>query len=337
MLLSLVVSPYVDCKNREKIMAQAKVKVGYDEVVPRDLTFDLNKDNVHKYWFNDDPWNTLWMTAVLAAVPEGERWVMRSAAMLLDKIDDPAVRQAGVDFCKQERIHAREHDVMNEISIEHGLPLDDIESTFVVIREFLKKNLSPEMQGALAASFEHFTAILSSVFLEYPEMFEDTEPEVVNMLFWHFVEETEHKAVSFDVFSHASGKGPLAYLRRVTAMATSSVVGVPGITAALVYLLWKDKQFTNLPSALKMLDTTLVRPGVMRHIVKLYFPYYRPSFHPWKDDNRDVIHVWKKSFDETGDAGAAFKALCDWHKNENPRKVGKSSAFSAIKAKFAIA
>jgi len=147
------------------IMAQAKVKVGYDEVVPRDLTFNLTKENVHKYWFNDDPWNTIWMSAVLAAVPEGERWVMRSAAMLLDKITDPAIREAGVNFCKQERIHAREHDVMNNISIEHGLPLDKIESTFVVIREFLKKNLSPEMQGALAGSFEHFTAILSSVFL----------------------------------------------------------------------------------------------------------------------------------------------------------------------------
>lgn len=305
-------------------MAQTKVKVGYDEVVPRDLTFNLTKENVHKYWFNDDPWNTIWMSAVLAAVPEGERWVMRSAAMLLDKITDPAIREAGVNFCKQERIHAREHDVMNNISIEHGLPLDKIESTFVVIREFLKKNLSPEMQGALAGSFEHFTAILSSVFLEYPEMFKNTEPEVVHMLFWHFVEETEHKAVSFDVSTHASGKGVVAYLRRITAMATSTVAGGPGIAAATVYILWKDKQLTNIPSALRMLDTMLVRPGVMRHIGKLYFPYYRPSFHPWKDDNRDVLRVWKDEFDKTGDTGAAFKALCDWHENENPRKVKKA-------------
>jgi len=303
-------------------MALAQEKTGYDEVVPRDISFNLNSSTVKKYWFNDDPWNSIWMSAILAAVPEGERWVMRSAAMQLDKVTDPEVKKAGQDFCRQERVHAREHDEMNKYIIEGGMPLDHIEVRFVEIREFLKKHLSPEMQGSLAASFEHFTAILSSVFLEHPEVFKNTHPEIVDLLYWHFVEETEHKSVSFDVFTQASGSGALAYFRRVTGMATSTAVGVPGMVAAMTYLLWREKQLTNLPSAFRMVDTMIGRPGLLRRVGALYFPYYSPKFHPWHDDNREVIHIWKAAYERTGDASLAFQEFCEWHEKRHKKKSG---------------
>jgi len=301
-------------------MALTQNKTGYDEVVPRDISFKLNSSTVKKYWFNNDPWNSVWMSAILAAVPEAERWVMRSAAMQLDKVKDPEVKKAGQDFCRQERVHAREHDEMNKLIIEAGMPLHHIENRFVELREFLKKHLSPEMQGSLAASFEHFTAILSSVFLEHPEVFKDTHPEIVDLLFWHFVEETEHKSVSFDVFTQASGSGPVAYFRRVAGMATSTAVGIPGMTAAAAYLLWNEKQLTNLPSAIRMLDTMFGNPGLLRHIGKLYFPYYNPQFHPWEDDNREVIQIWKDAYERTEDASLAFQEFCEWHESKRPKK-----------------
>jgi len=45
---------------------------------------------------------------------------------------------------------------MNKASIEHGIPMDDIERTFRKVRMFLQKRLSIKMQGALGAAFEHF-------------------------------------------------------------------------------------------------------------------------------------------------------------------------------------
>ena len=108
-------------------MALANRKIGYDEVVTRDIHFDMTEHTVARHWFNGDPWTTHWMNGILAAVPDGERWVMNSARRQLDKLDDPGVRKAAIEFIRQERIHAREHDVMNDIGTKHGVPIDKLE------------------------------------------------------------------------------------------------------------------------------------------------------------------------------------------------------------------
>ncbi|MBL4867655.1 MAG: metal-dependent hydrolase [Pseudomonadales bacterium] len=293
-------------------MALVNRKIGYDEVETRDLKFNMDSSKVSKYWFNNDPWNTLFMSSVLAAVPDGERWVMQSVRKQLDMLTDPSIRKAGIEFIHQERIHAREHDVMNKASIEHGIPMDDIERTFRKVRMFLQKRLSINMQGALGAAFEHFTATIASVLIEHPETFKDTNPELLGMLFWHFVEETEHKSVSFDVFTDAAGGGLRAYLLRVTAMTSAAVAGASVFSIPFTYLLYKDKQLTNFASAKTFFRTQFVDPGVLRKVGSMFFPYFRRDFHPWDDDNREVIHAWKQEYNKSGDPTAAFLALCDW-------------------------
>ena len=79
-------------------MALASRKIGYDEVVTRDIHFPMNRETVARHWFNKDPWCTHWMNAILAAVPDGERWVMNSARRQLDKLRDPEVRKAALEF-----------------------------------------------------------------------------------------------------------------------------------------------------------------------------------------------------------------------------------------------
>ena len=300
-------------------------QVGLEEIVPRDISFNLTKDNVKKHWFNGDPWNTMWLSSVLAAVPEGERWIMRSASLQFKKLENPEVHKAGIALCKQERTHAREHAKMNTLLIDKGLPLDKIEDTFVTIRDLMQKYLTPETQGALAASGEHFTAILASLFLEHPRVLKDTHPEIVSMMYWHFVEESEHKAGSYDVFTHASGDGTVAYLRRIAAMATFTAVGIPAFGVATGYLLWKDKELTNIPSAIRMFDTLFYRPGLLRRFAKLYLPFYKPGFHPWEDDNRELIHVWKTAFEKTGDPRHAYEVLCERIEADKSQKTSQSS------------
>lgn len=172
-------------------MALENRKIGYDEVVTRDLHFPMNSGNVARHWFNNDPWSTHWMNAILAAVPDGQRWVMNSARRQLNKLADPEVRKAAPEFIRQERIHAREHDEMNAVGVQHGVPINKVEGVFKLIRKQLQHRLSDDMQSSIVAAFEHFTAIISSVLLEHPELFDDTHPELRAMLYWHFVEETE--------------------------------------------------------------------------------------------------------------------------------------------------
>lgn len=299
--------------------------IGYEEVVPRDLHFRMSTETVARHWFNGDPWTTQWMNAILSAVPDGERWVMNSARAQLDNLNDPEVRQAAINFCRQERIHAREHDEMNAACVAQGVPMDKVEGVFTKIRTVMQDRLSLDMQSSIAAAFEHFTAVISSVMLENPELFDKTDPELRAMLFWHFVEETEHKGVSFDVFVAASGGGVKGYIKRVGGMAAATALGLPLMLGNQGYLLYKDRQLTNWRSAMRMTNVLFGNPGIFTKIFKShYLPYFMPDFHPWDDDNREVIHVWKRAYDKTGDTHKAFQALVNWQRMRGIHVVDKS-------------
>jgi len=299
-------------------MSAAGRKIGYEEVVPRDLHFKMNTDTVARHWFNGDPWVTHWMNGILAAVPDGERWVMNSARIQLDNLKDPEVRQAAVNFCRQERIHAREHDEMNAACVAQGVPIDKVEAIFTKLRVQMQDRLSHDMQSSIAAAFEHFTAVISSVMLENPELFDETDPELRAMLYWHFVEETEHKGVSFDVFVAASGGGIKGYAKRVGGMVLATAIGFPIMIGNHGYLLYKDRQLTNWRSALRMSNVLFGNPGILTRIIKShYVPYFMPDFHPWDDDNREVIHVWKRAYDKTNDTHKAFQALRAWQRKRS--------------------
>jgi len=303
-------------------MSAAARTIGYDVVVPRDLHFSMSTETVARHWFNGDPWTTQWMNAILSAVPDGERWVMNSARAQLDNLKDPEVRQAAINFCRQERIHAREHDEMNAACVAQGVPIDKVEAVFTKIRTVMQGRLSLDMQSSIAAAFEHFTAVISSVMLENPDLFDKTDPELRAMLFWHFVEETEHKGVSFDVFVAASGGGIKGYVKRVGGMALATAIGLPIMLGNQGYLLYKDRQLTNWRSAIRMADILLGNPGIFTRIFKShYFPYFKPDFHPWDDDNREIIQVWKRAYDESGDTHKAFQALVSWHQKRDIQDV----------------
>ena len=269
-------------------MALANRKIGYDEVKPRDLHFDMT--DVPKYWMNNDPWTTHWWNALLAAVPDGERWVMQCVRKNLVKVSDEKVRKAGIDFIKQEHFHAREHDIMNKAVMAHGVPVDKVEDAFKRTRTFLQRFLSEDMQLSTMAAGEHFTGTISAVFVDHPEIFKDFDPSLGAMIAWHMIEETEHKSVSFDVYQDAVG----SYPKRIAGMVLMTGIFFAISEYQRLILVAKDGHLFNWRSALKGLKFQFTQPGFMRLLVKHYLPYYSPNFHPWDHDNREFL----EQFDE---------------------------------------
>ena len=121
-------------------MAIASRKLGFDEVEHRDLNFGMSPETVPRHWFGNDPWTTHWMNAILAAVPDGERWVMQCVRRSLTLLKDETVRKAGIAFIKQEHYHAREHDDMNQALIQQGVPAERIRQEGRGEREPLANN-----------------------------------------------------------------------------------------------------------------------------------------------------------------------------------------------------
>lgn len=293
------------------------------EIEPRDVSFDVTDKHVSKYWFNNDPWTTHWFNALFSIVPIGERFICKTFASQLKDIKDPSVHKAALGLIRQERLHAREHEVMNQTLAEYGIPVDQAEAVLGKVLDLFSEFMGDETKLGFAAISEHFTASLSEVMFEHLELWDDADDEVASLMYWHFVEETEHKSVAFDVLNdRRNGRNGLStYALRMATSAISISLFMPLIHATWLYFVWKDGQLTNIKSARRAIKTLGLSPAIVPKMFILKgFNYLKPGFHPWDIDNRANIEEWKKIYSASGDTHKALHALREWHEKNGMYK-----------------
>ncbi|MDH4396304.1 MAG: metal-dependent hydrolase [Limnobacter sp.] len=311
---------------------QSPRDMGHDTIEHRDVKFDFDLSQLKKHWFNNDPWMTHLFNGLFCAVPDGERWVMQSARKQMGKLKDEKSIETVKRFIKQEASHSREHDLVNAIMLNFGVPADKAEKFFKQVRQKVQAVSSDDMQASIAAAIEHFTAVLSEVLLESPDLFDDMDPKIRSLVYWHMVEETEHKAVSHELFEQTVGKGPKQYLMRVTGLVGTFGFGFYAVFFNMFYLLYADKQLGNVASAVRMLKIIGYQPGFVRKILMACVPYLKPGFHPWERDNRALIAVWKETYQRTGDvlqATEEFRATQGKPMALHKRSAGKRQVKSS--------
>ena len=154
----------------------------------------------------------------------------------------------------------------------------------------LRKNLSPERQLAHTAAVEHFTAIMGEEVLLKYDMLDQMDPRMAAIWAWHAIEESEHKAVAFDVYKEIGG----SEFVRITEMMLVSVLFPFFSTLHTLRLLKADDQLTNAKAWGEALNYLFLKPGVFRRAIPSYLSYYRPSFHPWQHDARKLVEKAKR-------------------------------------------
>ena len=148
------------------------------------------------------------IVAVLSAVfPEGEDFFVRSVRHYSDQITDPELKAAVAGFVGQEVTHGREHRALNDRLQEMGYPTHFVDRlAYFELAVLADRYLPPRIRLAITAALEHYTATLAELLLTEPDLRELLgEGEVRSMLLWHALEESEHKAVAFDVFKLVGG------------------------------------------------------------------------------------------------------------------------------------
>ena len=152
------------------------------------------------------------------------------------------------------------------------------------------------MLGATIA-LEHFTAMMADSFMRDDGLFENTDPEMKRLWQWHALEETEHKAVAFDVFQTVTQAWtPLQrYRLRVRIMVLISIMFTRNITRYASSLLVADGMKPGAARA-KVLWFLFGTPGLFRRCAREYWAWYRPAFHPWDHDNRARLHGLRDAF-----------------------------------------
>lgn len=251
---------------------------------------DFEFANVPRYWADKDPHFTHLLNALSATFPEGERFFVQSVRHFQNRITDPVLKRQVSAFIGQEAMHAKEHDHYNAYAREHGIDLGFIENFARKRMAFIKSKVPAERQLAITCALEHFTAILAEQMLTEPDIYENFDPSMMKLWLWHAVEESEHKGVAFDVYQELVGD----YRLRIRVMAITTFFFIMHTTWFQARLLKADGKLLDVRMWLKGLDRMWGRKGHFRKLIPSYLQYYRPDFHPWQHDNRDVLEKWKQ-------------------------------------------
>jgi len=257
------------------------------KITSRDLAFGRKEQGV-RHWLGGDAIATAFYNALSASFPQGERFFMDSVRNFKSKAD-PKLQQQIVAFTTQEALHTREHVFFNQQIASAGYDLSRLDAVIRKRLDFGRKRPKLEQLGATIA-LEHFTAILAHEALANPAHFADATPEARRMWKWHAIEEVEHKSVAFDTFLAATKNMPgwQRYFIRVRTMIVSTFMFFEFLFRGIAYLFAQDG--INTPASwMKMFGFMLFRPGMIGRVILPYLAYYKPSFHPWQEDDRGLI------------------------------------------------
>lgn len=257
--------------------------------VRRNLNFHLPKDKITR-WNGSGPNFTQFLNTLSIFFPEGERFFIDSVRNYRDRVEDPELKEQVKAFIGQEGFHSREHIDYNRALADAGFPVDFYEGVVSRLLNFIKRTAPASAQLSATIALEHLTAILANGLLQNPEVLAGSEERYTSMWQWHALEETEHKAVAYDVYELAVGKGAGAYITRVSGFVVANIIFWSLVLPYHLDILRRDKQLSNLKGWRQSLQNLWGKPGILRKIIPEWLDYFRPGFHPWDHDNREFLN-----------------------------------------------
>lgn len=263
-------------------------------ITPRIPDIDWSK-GFDRHWCGGNAALTHQYNAISFLLPAGEQFfrdVAREVARSLDLSSNPRLEQEVRDFAVQESLHAAQHRRYNEVLARQGFQ-NIVEPSILWWKSFLHRHSSPLTSLAAVCAYEHYTAVIAENLLRSRKKWMDGAPDMALFWGWHAAEETEHKAVCFDLYTAAGG----GWLRRVLVFLVISVCfNLYFFARAYFYLVRNDKGAGQQPK--KSSATRPVRLPARAYLGPMGFAfgsmlhYLSPRFHPWQRDNRAQMEAW---------------------------------------------
>jgi predicted metal-dependent hydrolase len=263
-------------------------------VTPRDLHFHTQAAG-DPAWLGGNRVGTAVYNALSLTFPEGERVFIDAVRAYRPQLTANLLDQAKA-FIAQEAIHTREHVAMNKHIDRDHYPIAEIEADLA--RKFaMLRDLGPVAMLGSTIALEHFTAMMADWSLDNPQFWQGVPDDLARLWRWHAMEESEHKAVAFDVFGEiAKGWTPSQRYRfRVRVMALTTLRFTSDIARYAAMLLVADGA-PKTQARLAVLNFLFGKPGLLRKSWRAYWDWYRPGFHPWDHDNRAKLELWRRDF-----------------------------------------
>jgi uncharacterized protein len=270
------------------------VSSGSATVPVRVMEFDKWVSGLPKYFASDgDIAMSHVLTVLSSTFPEGEKFFVRSVAAARDEIKDPQLLADVDGFIGQEEMHGREHHVLNERLAAYGYPTRGIDRYVRGLYWVRERIQSKKVNLAFTAALEHYTATLAELLLTDDEARKAVgQPGARDILTWHALEESEHKAVAFDVYKAVGGSETM----RIFVMCLTDLLFILETGIMFLVSVAKDRDARRHPATLLR---SLVRlpqsPFMSFRAVRILAEYHRRGFHPNDRDTRALIADWRQA------------------------------------------
>ena len=248
----------------------------------RKLEVDLSQ-GFARHWHGGDAFLSQYYNALSMSFPVGEQSfvdaVKGGLALLNDMPDTPEnarLRLDAAQFIGQEATHRHVHGLYNAQLEKQGLVNRWQHWATRRIDYGRKHNINARHLLAITAAYEHCTAVFADGTLRYGSWFDAAEPRMAMVWRWHAAEETEHRAVAFDLYQAAGGN----YAWRIRWYLYVLVLFALDAARQTVLNLWHDG--------------TLFKPGTWWSAAKFFWghngavwrctgpllAYFKRDFHP---------------------------------------------------------
>lgn len=255
------------------------------DITPREPYFDIS-ESLARDWHGDDAFKTAYFNAFSITFPVGEKFFIDAVRSFEGELADRRLQDNVRGFIGQEGRHRREHQDYNEtLCAARGYDLARLERTQRERIEWVKSNTSRYQWLAATVALEHITAIMADGILRNPKWLDGADPAMAALWRWHAIEETEHKAVAFDVYRAVNGwdKTRRQILRVVTWQLLRDTL------LHTRYMLSVAGKHRDLGVWWNGLGFLFGREGIWHPLVADWRQFMRADFHPWDLDNRALL------------------------------------------------
>ncbi len=261
------------------------------------------------HWNAARPEFSQMVNAASLAMPYLEPYLIKTMRQARPLITDPELAHELDLYCAQESTHYLKHRKFNEaLKALQPDAIAALEATLADDYAFLGGERSLRFNLAYAEGFESMALAIGHMLIEdRAYLFGGAEPAVASLILWHFVEEIEHKSVTFDVFKHVHG----SYVWRLIGLfyATFHIMG--RTRSGYQRLLKEDGLWTNLRSRLALARLVL---RIFGNLVPRMIRILHPGYHP-----RQIADpAWMKAWAMLYDADAAGAAQLDTGRLDAP-------------------
>lgn len=243
----------------------------------RHMEFDYDQP-IETVFIPNEPETSHFFTGFSIVLHYVEPYLIRSMREAKSLVTDKRIVEDMDKFCRQEAQHYTQHKKFNDHLHVDYPGLKALEEKAKKEYERLSKTKSLKFNLAYAEGFESAATVAALATLENGPL-EKAEGFVGDIWRWHFCEELEHRAVTYDVYKHLYGD----YLYRTSVGIWSQAHFIKMGLMFSHYLLEADKEriLKNYGGKKgkysRAWKTVVDQKGLVPAILKTYNPFYDPN------------------------------------------------------------